>query len=80
MADIGRPGVGDPAQPVPPRVLAAERRREFRELLTRGSLGCPLRACDHLIGDHDADYWDDDGDPVNPRCQILSCDCGDDDD
>lgn len=61
------------SEPVPPRVLAAEARREFREQLARGSLDCP---CGHLLADHDADDWDRDGEPVNRRCRAAGCECG----
>lgn len=61
------------SEPVPSRVLAAEARREFREQLARGSLGCP---CGHLLADHDADDWDRDGEPVNRRCRAAGCECG----
>ena len=60
----------DPAPDVPPRVLAAERRREFRELLAAGSLGC---LCGHMLADHDADDWDVHGEPVGRRCRLCGC-------
>ncbi len=59
--------------PVPPRVLAAEKRREFRELLTKGSLGC---RCGHMLADHDADAYTSDGSPVNRQCRVFPCQCG----
>ncbi len=58
---------------VPPRVLAAERRRDFRDLLTRSSLGCD---CGHLLSEHTADDWDRNGTPINPRCWCGSELCG----
>lgn len=63
---------------VPPRVLASEKRRERRERMSRGSLGCPRHpgSCGHMLVDHAGeDGWDDTGQPVNPRCQVLGCDC-----
>jgi hypothetical protein len=58
---------------VPPRVLAAEQRRAFRELLARSSLGCN---CGHMLSEHTADDWTRDGTPVNPRCWCGSDQCG----
>jgi hypothetical protein len=57
----------------PRRVLEAEDRRDFRELLQRGSLGCD---CGHMLSDHSCDYHDDSGDPVNRRCRMPDCTCG----
>jgi hypothetical protein len=57
---------------LPPRVLAAERRREFRELLTRSSLGCD---CGHMLSEHAADDWTSAGDPINPSCWCGSAEC-----
>jgi hypothetical protein len=62
-------------EPVPPRVLAAEARREFRERLNRTSLGCPTGDCEHPIGQHDADDYDRRGDPINPVCSVPGCPC-----
>ena len=62
--------------PVPPRVLAAEQRREFAELMARSSLGCPNRACEHGIGWHDADAFGSDGTPEKPICAAPGCACG----
>jgi len=59
---------------VPPRVLAAEARRRFRELLVASSLGC---RCGHMLADHDCDDYDDDWEPIGRRCRIVGCDCGD---
>lgn len=54
---------------VPDRVVRAERRREFRQLLEDSSLGCPNRPrCGRMLVDHDADGWHSNGDPINPRC------------
>jgi hypothetical protein len=61
--------------PVPPRVLAAEARREFRQLLSRSSLGCPVGDCDHLAHEHRADDYDRHGDPINPVCRVPGCRC-----
>lgn len=58
---------------VPPRVLAAEQRREFREQLTRTSLGC---ACGHMLAHHRADDWDRSGNPIGRVCLSAGCDCG----
>lgn len=60
-------------EPVPPRVLAAEARREFRDLLQSSSLGC---RCGHMLSDHDAADWDRNGDPVGRRCRNTDCNCG----
>lgn len=61
---------------VPPRVLAAEERRRFRDLLSASSLGCPFRQCEHSLGWHfdETDEVDRRGMPRNPRCR--HCDCG----
>lgn len=61
------------SESVPPRVLAAEQRREFRELMARGSLGC---RCGHMLSDHDAVDWDHEGQPINRRCTATDCYCG----
>lgn len=61
---------------VPPRVLAAERRRELRELMARSSLGCPRRRCDHPIGQHHAEDYDRAGNPIGAVCTVAGCDCG----
>lgn len=58
---------------VPPRVLAAERMRDFREVLARSSLGCD---CGHLLSEHDASDWTFHGEPVDRRCRVHSCSCG----
>jgi hypothetical protein len=65
------------AETVPARVLAAEKRREFRELLSRSSLGCPLGQCEHTIGAHLSWVgYDDDGMPIEPQCGHHDCPCG----
>lgn len=61
------------SEPVPPRVLAAEERRRFREQLEASSLGC---SCGHMLSEHHADDWDRSGQPVNRRCRAEGCDCG----
>jgi hypothetical protein len=61
--------------PVPPRVLAAERRREFRDLLSRSSLGCPADvSCGHVLSEHVVeDYADDTGEPIRATCSLCDC-------
>lgn len=61
--------------PVPPRVLAAERRREFRELLSRSSLGCPRTvSCGHLLSEHYVeDCADDTWEPLRATCALCDC-------
>ncbi len=62
---------------VPPRVLAAEKRREFRELLSQSSLGCPVGQCEHTVGSHLTWVgYDDDGMPIGPVCGHHGCLCG----
>lgn len=58
---------------VPPRVLAAERRRDFLEVLARSSLGCD---CGHLLSEHDATDWTFSGEPIDRRCRVHNCPCG----
>lgn len=61
--------------PVPARVQAAEQRRDFRGLLSCGSLGCPRPiSCGHMLVDH-GDGWDYQGQPTNPTCRVSGCDC-----
>lgn len=57
----------------PRRVLEAEDRRDFREQMAKGSLGC---RCGHLLSDHDATGWDRNGDPVGRDCRMTGCGCG----
>ena len=64
------------SDPVPPRVLAAEQRRELRQLLERSSLGCPTGDCDHLVTAHEADDYAGDGTPIRPICCVPGCGCG----
>lgn len=62
------------ADEVPPRVLAAERRRDFRNLLARGSLGCPSHdGCGHLLSEHAVTGWDDRAEADTWSCR--HCDC-----
>ena len=65
------------AAPVPPRVLAAEQRRDFAAVMAWSSLGCPNRECEHGISRHDAEDYDGDGTPVRPICAEPGCRCGD---
>lgn len=69
--------IPDSQEALPPRVVAAERRREFRRLLERSSLGCPLGQCGHLIGDHFTwKGYDRKGNPIDPVCNAPGCTCG----
>lgn len=51
--------------------------QEYRDLLSRSSLGCPRTpiSCGHLLVDHAGDGWDEDGQPTYPRCRVPGCDC-----
>lgn len=53
--------------------IVGGRRREFRELLQRSSLGCPLRTCEHLLSDHGWNDIDEEGDPIDPECSRCRC-------
>lgn len=60
-----------------PRLDRAERRREFRDLLSRSSLDCPRKpiSCGHMLVDHgDSEDWDENGRPVSPACRLCDCD------
>ncbi len=63
-------------EPVPPRVLAAQARREFRQLLERSSLGCPTGDCAHPATSHEPDDYASDGTPIRPICCATGCRCG----
>lgn len=66
---------------IPQRVLDAESRREFREQMSRSSIGCPAPwpGCGHMLVDHfGPDGLADDFMPINPRCTVAGCDCGGD--
>lgn len=60
---------------LPPRVVAAERRRAFRELLHRSSLGCPRPiSCGHMLYEHGTGDYDRDGNPHGTACRVCDCD------
>lgn len=73
-------GEGSPEdEDVPPRVLAAERRREFRQMIEDSSLGCPndTPGCWETLDEHDyveSDTLNKYGHPVHAICRY--CDCG----
>lgn len=60
---------------LPPRVVAAERRRDFRDLMSRSSVGCPASAsCGHVLSEHVVeDYADDTGEVVRATCSLCDC-------
>lgn len=58
---------------VPPRVLAAEKRRAFRQLLENSSLFC--QNCYHNKGQHDILSAPSTSNIKHGRCLVAMCDC-----
>lgn len=58
---------------VPPRVLAAEKRRKFRQLMENSSLFC--QNCYHNKGQHDILSAPSTTNIKFGRCLVAMCDC-----